>query len=258
MSWFAARANRAPLPAPALVVGLPLESAGVLPLKDDLPTRSAPVVTVGLIAANVAAFLWQILYVGLPLSVQLGGAIPLEIATLRDVVGPPDLVPPPFTVFTSMFLHGGFGHIAGNMLFLWIFGNNVEDALGHGRFVAFYLLSGLGGAAAQTAVSLGGEEALLPMVGASGAISGVLAGYVVMFPAARVLTWIPPFWILRLPAAVVIGVWFLFQILGVLGSGGGGGVAFMAHVGGFVVGLLLVRRWRPRPRARAADREIQI
>jgi membrane associated rhomboid family serine protease len=215
----------------------------VFPLRDDVPTRRAPVLTVGLIAANVLAFLWQVLVAGLPLSVQVGGLVPAELLTLRDL-GPPDLVPPPLTLLTSMFLHGGFGHIAGNMLFLWIFGNNVEDVLGRPRFLAFYGASGRAAALAQVAASWAADDLLTPMVGASGAIAGVLAAYLSLFPGARVLTLVPPFWLVELPAFLVIGLWVLFQVLGVLfDAGGGGGVAFAAHVGGFAAGWILIHWW---------------
>ena len=224
----------------------------MIPLKDDLSAVRPPVLTVGLIAVNVAAFLWQWLVAGIDVSVLRGGLIPLEAITLRDV-GPPDLVPPPLTIFTSMFLHGSFAHIGGNMLFLWIFGNNVEDALGHVRFLAFYLISGVAAAAAQTGLSYAVGDLQTPMVGASGAIAGVLAGYWVMFPRARILTLIPIFFFIRLvylPASFFIGAWFVFQLLGAFLGGGGGGVAFMAHIGGFAAGLLLVQIWRPRRRTR--------
>jgi len=221
----------------------------VIPLKDDLAASRPPLLTVALIAANVAAFLWQWLVAGMEASVLRGGLIPYEVLTLQDI-GPPDIVPPPLTVLTSMFLHGSFPHIAGNMLFLWIFGNNVEDALGHLRFLAFYLLSGVAAAAAQTAVGLASGELQIPMVGASGAISGVLAGYFLMFPRARILTLVPIFIFIRLiyiPAAIFIGIWFLLQLLGAA-LGVTGGVAFMAHVGGFVAGLILVPLLRPARR----------
>jgi membrane associated rhomboid family serine protease len=224
----------------------------VIPLKDDLSAVRPPVLTVGLIAVNVAAFLWQWLVAGIDVSVLRGGLIPFEAITLRDV-GPPDLVPPPLTIFTSMFLHGSFAHIGGNMLFLWIFGNNVEDALGHVRFLAFYLVSGVAAAAAQTGLSYAVGDLQTPMVGASGAIAGVLAGYWVMFPRARILTLIPIFFFIRLvylPASFFIGAWFVFQLLGAFLGGGGGGIAFMAHIGGFAAGLLLVQIWRPRRRTR--------
>jgi len=220
----------------------------VIPLKDDLPTERAPVVTVALIAANAAAFLWQYLGPGLEASVQVGGLIPAELLRLEDIP-PLDLVPPPLTVLTSMFLHGSFAHVGLNMLTLWIFGNNVEDALGRVRYLLFYLLSGVAAALAQTLSSAITGDLFLPMVGASGAIAGVLAGYMLLYPHSRVLTFIPPFWLVRIPAGFFIGFWFALQLLAVfLGGGGGGGVAFMAHVGGFVAGFVLLRLWRPRPR----------
>jgi membrane associated rhomboid family serine protease len=229
----------------------------VIPLKDDIPVSRAPIVTVAIIAANVLVFLWQVLVVGLPLSVEIGGAIPYEILTLRDIQ-PTDLLPPPFTVFTSMFLHGGFMHIAGNMLFLWIFGNNVEDVLGRARFLIFYLVCGLVAALAQVSVSAMGSDRgalLVPMVGASGAIAGVLAAYMVLFPRARVLTLVPIFFFIRLiyvPAFFFIGLWFALQLLNAFLGGESSGVAFVAHVGGFVAGWVLVKLlgprhgWRPR------------
>jgi membrane associated rhomboid family serine protease len=227
----------------------------VIPLKNDLPVRRTPVLTVALISANVAVFLWQV-SIGLPLSVKVGGAIPYEILTLRDVP-PLDLVAPPFTILTSMFLHGGWLHLGGNMLFLWIFGHNVEDEMGRGRFVLFYFASGIAAAMSQViAASLGGDSSalLIPMVGASGAIAGVLAAYMVLFPRSRVLTLVPIFIFIRLvylPAAFFIGLWFAIQLLSTFLGGGGGGVAFAAHVGGFVAGYLLVKLGRITPAWRA-------
>ena len=226
----------------------------MIPLKDDLPTGRVPVLTIALVAANVLAFLWQI-SVGVEQSVLRGGAIPYEILTLKDVELR-DIVPPPFTILTSMFLHGGLGHIASNMLFLWIFGNNVEDALGRLRFLAFYLVCGIVAALAQTvaAAASGNELALgVPMVGASGAIAGVLAAYLVLFPQARVLTLFVIIVFIRLqylPATFFIGFWFVMQVLAVA-FGGSPGVAVVAHVGGFVTGFLLVRVLGRRPRWRA-------
>lgn len=225
----------------------------MIPLKDDIPTERTPVVTLALLAANVLAFAWQIFVVGLEQSVLRGGAIPYEILTFQDV-DLRDIVHPPFTILTSMFLHGGLGHIAGNMLMLWIFGNNVEDALGRGRFVLFYVASGVAAALAQTVAAAASGDALVPMVGASGAIAGVLAGYLVLFPHARVLTLLFFFIFIRLahiPAGFYIGFWFVLQIVSVV-FGGNPGVAFFAHIGGFVAGYLLVRvlgrraRWRAR------------
>lgn len=219
----------------------------MFPLKDDVPTLRVPIVTMVLIAGNAAAFLWQLSF-GLQQSVLVGGAIPYEILSFRDV-GPPDLVAPPFTIFTSMFLHGGLAHIGGNMLFLWIFGNNVEDALGRLRFLLFYFAGGVVAALSQTFITAAGGDALVPMVGASGAIAGVLAGYMVLFPRARVLTLIFIIFIIRLvylPASLFIGFWFAMQLLAAFaGAGGGSGVAFVAHVGGFVAGFVLVKLMGP-------------
>ena len=228
----------------------PPSVASLIPLKDDIPVSRPPVLTIALIALNVVAFLWQVLVAGLPYSVQVGGAIPYEILTLKDL-RPSDLVPPPFTILTSMFLHGGFMHIAGNMLFLWIFGNNIEDVLGHGRFLVFYLACGVAAAVAQTGVSAMASDPstlLVPMVGASGAIAGVLAAYMMTFPRARVLTLIPIFFFIRLvyvPASFFIGLWFVIQLLSAVIGNDGSGVAFVAHVGGFVTGWILMKLIAP-------------
>ena len=228
----------------------------MIPLKDDIPVRRPPIVTIALLAANIAAFLWQVAVVGLPLSVQVGGAIPYEVLSLRDLP-PLDLVPPPLTLFTSMFLHGGFMHLAGNMLFLWIFGNNVEDVLGRGRFVLFYVGCGFAAGLAQvavTAASVDDAGLLVPMVGASGAIAGVLAAYMVLFPRARVLTLIPIFIFIRLvyvPAGFFIGLWFVIQLVSAFLGSEGSGVAFVAHVGGFLTGFALVKLMGPRQGFRA-------
>jgi membrane associated rhomboid family serine protease len=247
----------------------------VIPLKDDNPVDRTPLVTFALAAANVLAFLWQIDLPMLPEALRAGvlgqfieqrlhetalrgGAVPYEILTFTDI----DLravVPPPLTILTSMFLHGGFGHIAFNMLFLWIFGNNVEDALGRRRFLLFYLACGVAAALVQIVASAmqgehGDPRALqIPMVGASGAIAGVLAAYMLLFPSARVLTLVIIIVFVRviaLPASIVIGLWFAGQLIQVL-LGANTGVAFFAHIGGFVAGLLLIRVVGRRPRWRA-------
>jgi membrane associated rhomboid family serine protease len=228
----------------------------VIPLKDDIAVSRPPVVTVALIAANVVTFLWQELVVGLDVSILVGGAIPREILTFRDI-HPPDLVPPPLTIITSMFLHGSFMHIAGNMLFLWIFGNNVEDVLGRVRFTLFYMACGIVAGLAQVATAAMASDPstqLIPMVGASGAIAGVLAAYMVLFPRARVLAAVPIFFFIRLvyvPASFFIGLWFLIQLASAALGSQAGGVAFVAHVGGFVAGFVLVKLWGPRAAARA-------
>jgi membrane associated rhomboid family serine protease len=240
----------------------------VIPLRDDSPCERTPLVTWSLLALNLAAFAWQF-SVG-ERSILTGGAIPYELLTLEDV-WPRDLVPPPFTVLTSMFLHGGLGHLGGNMLFLWIFGNNVEDALGRLRYLCFYLACGVAAAATQTVATAvqasqlapGDASAALsvPMVGASGAIAGVLAAYLLLFPHARVQTLVIIvffFRLLYLPAWIFIGLWFLGQLAAVA-FGASTGVAFFAHIGGFLAGLALVKLggrrdgWRRAPPRWAAD-----
>lgn len=169
------------------------------------------------------------------------GVIPAVL--LNKIHLPPELlvIPAGLTVFTSMFLHGGFMHLAGNMLYLWIFGNNIEDAMGHVRFVVFYLLCGVAAVAGQT---LQNPDSQVPMIGASGAISGVLGAYLLLYPHARVLVLIPLGFIsqlIRLPAGWVLGLWFGMQIISsALTSPEGGGVAWFAHIGGFIAGLALI------------------
>jgi membrane associated rhomboid family serine protease len=227
----------------------------VIPLKDENPTERTPWLTVLLLVVNVTAFVWQVAYEGMERSVIRGGLIPAELVANKDF-GLPDIVPPPLTVFTSMFLHGGLGHLAGNLLFLWIFGNNVEDRLGTLRYLLFYLTCGVAAAFSQTAVALATTSGLgIPMVGASGAISGVLAAYLVLYPHARVLTLVPIFFFFRIihvPAYFFIGLWFLFQLASAaLGDNTRGGVAFFAHIGGFVAGLVGIKTlFRPRRVAR--------
>jgi rhomboid family protein len=221
----------------------------VLPLRDNVPTRSLPVVTLALIATNVAVWvLYQLPNVDR--SVNDLGYHPCEV--VGDCPGVSDgwLL----TLLTAMFLHGSWMHLLGNMLFLWIFGNNVEDAMGRLRYLAFYLLAGLAATAAQSVVTLwfaSAADARLPNVGASGAIAGVLGAYFVLLPSARVLTLIF-FVVIEVPAVLVLGLWFVFQLWA--GSASfeqpeeGGGVAFFAHIGGFVFGMLTVNLFaRRRP-----------
>jgi membrane associated rhomboid family serine protease len=220
----------------------------VFPLKDNVPTRSFPVVTVALIAINFAVWIFY----QLP---DLNGSVaqlayqPCEVVSSCPA-GSATGASWEVTWLTSMFMHGSWLHIIGNMLFLWIFGNNVEDALGRGKFLAFYVACGVAAAAAQVfATVLGGDERalLVPMVGASGAIAGVLAGYMVLFPHARVLTFIPIFLgLVYLPASLYLGLWFLTQLASAVLGDTGGGVAFMAHVGGFIAGWILVKTLGPR------------
>jgi rhomboid family protein len=223
----------------------------VLPIKDNVPTRTFPVVTVALIAANVVVWLWEVSG-GVNDEVLHYGYYPCTVE--GPCVQPASLVPhvPWYEgVFTSMFLHGGWLHIIGNMLFLWIFGNNVEDALGHVRFLAWYLVAGIAATAAQTAVTLAFANdagASIPNVGASGAIAGVLGAYFVLLPRASVLTaFIIVFFVFlrEIPAVWFLGIWIVFQLweggFALLHPQSGGGVAFFAHIGGFLFGALTIR-----------------
>jgi membrane associated rhomboid family serine protease len=224
----------------------------VLPLKDNVPTRSFPVVTVGLIVVNVIVWLWEwtgtsvdvdvARYAYYPCSVD-GPCVGAAATQFREL-------PWYESAFTSMFMHGSWFHIGGNMLFLWIFGNNVEDAMGRVRFLLWYVAAGLAAAALQTFVTLqfsNAAGASIPNVGASGAISGVLGAYMLLLPSAGVLTAIFLgffFFLQELPAVLFLGIWFLFQLIeggfSLLHPEAGGGVAFFAHVGGFAFGMLTV------------------
>ncbi len=220
----------------------------MFPLYDDNPTHRRPYVTVSLIVACVLIFGWQVSLgpQGAQLAVYSYGFIPAVLFTEAEL--PPDLtaVPPAATLVTSMFLHGGLLHLLGNMLYLWVFGNNIEDACGHVRFIAFYLLCGIAAAFAQ---GLPNPDSTIPMIGASGAISGVLGAYLLLFPHARVYVLIPFGFLFLYPirAGWLLGFWFFFQILsGVMADPTEGGVAFWAHVGGFVAGMALIPFMRDR------------
>ncbi|RLA32359.1 MAG: rhomboid family intramembrane serine protease [Gammaproteobacteria bacterium] len=215
----------------------------MIPLHDDNPTELAPLLTVGLIITCVLVFLWQN-SLGEEAGVQAIYSFGFIPAVLFDHVALPEAlakVPTTATLFTSMFMHGGWMHLGGNLLYLWIFGNNIEDRLGHGRFMLFYLLCGLAAALAQ---ALPDTTSQIPMVGASGAISGILGAYLLLYPKARVLVLIPLgiiFYTLRLPALAVLGFWFVLQLISSLAAEPGqGGVAFGAHIGGFVAGMALL------------------
>ncbi len=215
-----------------------------IPLHDENPTRHFPLVTILLIAANVGVFAMGVLSPGgIQGSVLKFGAVPYAITHFLSQA-PAVPVPPLLTLLTSMFVHAGLLHLLGNMLYLWIFGNNIEDTLGPFRFILFYFACGL---AAELAQVVAGPGSRLPMVGASGAIAGVLGAYWVLFPRARVLTLILIF-IVPVPAGIVLGVWFLTQLLS---AGMGGGVAWFAHIGGFLagIGLILPALRRRSPRA---------
>lgn len=215
----------------------------MIPLHDDNPTEIFPVFTVLFIAVCVLAFFWQSSLGAEGNQVAIYGLGVIPAVLLNKLSLPPELfiIPAWQTMFTSMFLHGGFMHLAGNMLYLWIFGNNVEDAMGYFRFVIFYLVCGMAAVAGQT---MQDPASQIPMIGASGAISGVLGAYLLLYPRARVLVLIPLGFIsqlVRLPAGWVLALWFVIQLVSsAMSSGEGGGVAWFAHIGGFVAGMALV------------------
>jgi membrane associated rhomboid family serine protease len=233
----------------------------MLPLKDNVPTRAFPLVTVALIAANVVVWLWE-WQTGVEKEVLHFGYYPCSVE--GPCVAPAstfDHLPWFASVFTSMFMHASWIHIGGNMLFLWIFGNNVEDSMGRARFLVWYLLAGVAATATQTFVTLASSDAAgasIPNIGASGAIAGVLAAYLVLLPQASVLTaFIVGLIFLReIPAVWFIGFWFLLQLVeggfSIAQPQSGGGTAFFAHVGGFVFGLATVRLFTERPPLRPA------
>ncbi|HEX2835019.1 MAG TPA: rhomboid family intramembrane serine protease [Thermoanaerobaculia bacterium] len=213
----------------------------MIPLRDDNPRRTVPYVTYLLVALNILAFLWEL---------SLGANLERALFTLAFIPAkfwvPGHWGYDVISIVLSMFLHGSLMHIGSNLLYLWIFGDNVEDRLGHFRYLLFYLLCGLGATLAHAFFSAGSR---LPAIGASGAIAGVLGAYIVLYPKARVLTLIPIFFFItlrELPAIVILGLWFVLQLFSGVGSLGvpdaqdTGGVAFFAHIGGFVCGVILI------------------
>src|SRR5262245_7890339 len=221
----------------------------MIPIRDDNPVRGLPVVTPLLILTCMGVYLWL-----LSLSPEargeattLLGFIPGVLFRYASIDEP--WVSPAGSIFTAMFLHGGFFHLAANMLYLWIFGDNVEDRFGHGRFVAFYLICG---AIAALGQALPDMRSTVPMIGASGAVSGVLGAYLVLYPRANVLLAMP-FLLARVPALVMLGLWFVGQFVrSLLIEPGAAGVTFTAHVAGFVAGVVLVR-WFVRDRRKRAN-----
>jgi len=240
----------------------------MIPIGDDnSDRRTTPIVNWLLIAANVFVFVvfqglgtnqrFTMAFATVPAEILTGKdiaeAIPIRDAygrTVDQLVLEPTPIPVFLTLFTAMFLHGGLAHIAGNMLYLWIFGDNVEDAMGHLRYLVFYLLTGLVASLSHVFVTAAfGGNPLIPSLGASGAISGVLGGYIVLFPRRRVrVIWL--YQVMQVPALLSIGLWFLFQLISGAGMLGGsmGGVAYGAHIGGFLAGVILVRVFARPPR----------
>lgn len=221
----------------------------MIPLRDINPRYSTPFVTVLLIAANIAVFVYQF-----SLGPRTGesfiftyGMVPSRFTIALEAAAIPAAVIP---FFTSMFLHGGVMHLLGNMWFLWVFGDNVEDRMGHFRYLVFYLLCGVGAGLAHALLNL---NSAIPAVGASGAISGVLGAYLVLFPGTRVVTLVPLiffFFTVQIPAVVMLGYWFFLQFAsGIFNIGArGGGTAWWAHIGGFAIGFVWVMIFRPRQR----------
>lgn len=216
----------------------------MIPLRDVIPSRTTPYITVTIIVVNALVFVFEL---RLPLTdrarfIEVYGIVPASVGSL--------------SLLTSMFLHGGWLHFLGNMLYLWIFGDNVEDRVGHGRFIVFYLTCGLAATLAQV---VSNPTSVVPMVGASGAIAGVMGAYFVLFPRSRVLTLLPLFifWkLIEVPAILFLGFWFLLQLLSGVGSVGAGqdvsGIAFWAHIAGFATGAVAIFFFR-RPERQRVD-----
>ena len=228
----------------------------MFPIGDENDQSGVAFVTISLIALNVLAFLLEISQpspAALQSFIEAWGVVPREYAAGRDL---PPQIPYPYwsTLLTSMFLHGGWGHLGGNMLFLWIFGDNIEHRVGHVRFIGFYLLCGIAAGLAHILFNSGSP---IPTVGASGAISGVLGGYLILFPRNRVyvMTWGG---VATVPAILMLGLWILMQFINQFGSVADtpetGGVAYLAHIGGFAAGMILAPLFSPRQRASMARR----
>ena len=219
----------------------------MLPIKDNNPTTITPWVTYAIIALNVAVFLVTVSLD--PRSAQLVnlqyGAVPAILFGHANL--PPEFSPFPsgfgfLSIFSAMFMHGGWMHLGGNMLYLWIFGNNVEDSMGHFRFLMFYLICGV---AAALGHGLLDTQSQIPMIGASGALAGVLGAYFLLFPKARILVWFFWVFIFYVPAVFVLGFWFITQIIN-FGSGAGGNIAWVAHIAGFIAGMALIPFFKHR------------
>lgn len=248
----------------------------LLPIGDDnRDRRSTPFVNYLLIALNIFVFIfWQDLgqnlhftyaFSAVPGEILTGSDIVTDAKILRDPAGQPfempglgyTPVPVYLTLITSMFMHGGIAHIAGNMMYLWIFGDNLEDAMGHLNYLIFYLLCGvLAGLSHVFSTAYFGQSLLIPSLGASGAISGVLGGYIILFPRRSVHVWFL-FTIFSVPAFLAVGLWFVFQIVNGMGALGGeeaSGVAYAAHIGGFIAGLILVKLFSRRAAVLSGER----
>jgi membrane associated rhomboid family serine protease len=231
----------------------------MLPFRDENPTRNFPLVTIALIVVNtlVFAYMFSLLAEGeqaFRTFIMRAAVIPASLVGRTEI--PAQIDPEWVTVFTAMFMHGGWLHLGGNMLYLWIFGNNIEDIMGSGRFLIFYLLTGVIATFTHVASALGSPSAEIPSLGASGAVAGVLGAYLVRFPGAQVQTCVFFIFItiIRLPAILVLGFWFVIQLLSGVASlvpgAVAGGTAYWAHIGGFIAGMLLVSLFAKRTRNR--------
>jgi len=224
----------------------------MIPLRDDQPTFSTPFVNYFLIALNVVVFFWELSVSHRALNSVMFefGVVPHHTLAVLAGQSPDGLATAVLPLFTSLFLHASFLHVAGNMLFLWIFGDNVEDYIGHFQYLVFYLVSGV--AAGATHILLN-QASPIPSVGASGAIAGVMGAYFILYPRARVLVWFPPIFLFHVPAWLMLGYWFLGNFLSGFAtaiaetSQSSGGIAFWAHVGGFVAGVIMIRLFGERP-----------
>lgn len=218
----------------------------MIPYKDDNPIRIIPFGTLLIMALNMIVFVMQLLAGEEGRRIVYSyGAIPSHIINFESI----QPIHPALTIFTSMFMHGGVFHLGSNMLYFWIFGNNIEERLGHFRFLLFYLFCGIAAALSHIVLS---PHSDIPMIGASGAVSGMLGAYILLFPMARIHTIVfLGFYVtvVKIPSLIVIGFWAIIQVVsGMLsqGSGAGGGIAFMAHVGGFLAGLFTIKLWQSR------------
>lgn len=224
----------------------------MIPFKDENPTQIIPIVNIFLISANISVFIYQNYFLsGGSESLFFSlGCIPYEFTHFVDIA-PPALIPVPLTIFTAMFMHGGWIHLLGNMLFLWVFGDNIEDLLGHAKYLFFYFVCGV---AASLFHILTNIDSQIPSVGASGAIAGVLGAYVFLFPTARIKTLlilIIFIQVVRIPAIILLGYWILIQVLSgfsELESRTGSGIAWFAHIGGFIAGFVLIIMFKKKRR----------
>ena len=227
----------------------------MIPLRDDQPTFSTPFVNYFLIVLNIVIFLWEF-SLGVQSHRELNsflaefGVVPRHTLAVLTGHSYDSLATAVVPLFTSMFLHASFLHVAGNMLFLWIFGDNIEDYIGHFQYLVFYLVSGVAAGATHILVN---QTSRVPSVGASGAIAGVMGAYFILYPRARVLIWFPPIFFFHVPAWLMLGYWFVGQFLsGTMTaiaetSQTSGGIAFWAHIGGFVAGVLMINLFQERP-----------